>query len=664
MESPLPLARGKDQLPGERRFILCGLGQVGARVLDYLQAMGVQVVVIDNNCDPYDPRLGYVTLVRGDCRRQDVLERAGVRDAQGVLILTSDDLVNISTCLLVRSLNPTVRVVMRMFNENLLARMGKAVQNVFALSTSNLTAPLLALTALTGQALGTFRLEGQPGSRRQIAELAVSAGSPLNGMSVGGAVASYGALAVTYAPAIGSRQFLREIDLEARLGVGDRLVVCGEPRALAPLLQYEGEPAAPHLYFAGFLRRHARALWRTLSQMELAVKLCLGIFLSVLLVSTLIFHYGVQKDNFSRAIFRTVSLMATGADMHMEDLDSDGLKVFASSLRIVGALLTAALTAIVTNYLLRARFGGALELRRIPDSGHVIVCGLGNVGFRVCEELVGYGERVVAIEPAAEGRFASTARRLGVAVIVGDATVREVLRQAHAETARAVVAATNNELANLEIALLVRDLNATQRVVVRLSDSGLAETLREAANVRLALSIPALVAPAFVAALFGDRVQNIFLIGGRTLAVVELLVAAEDPFLVGRSLHAAARDFRFLVVQFTPADATTTVPASSPRLAAGDRLTAILELHNLERLLRREEPPHGFAVEIEEFPLPTRGWVAQLVRVTQGLSAEAAEEALNHLPLCLQKNLTRGEAEELLAQLRREEVAAVVRSGE
>src|SRR5262249_42942073 len=126
----------------------------------------------------------------------------------------------------------------------------------------------------------------------------------------------------------------------------------------------------------------------------------------------------------------------------------------------------------------------------IPDCGHVVVCGLGNIGFRVIQELVGLDERAVAVEMSREGRFVATTRRLGVAVIIGDATVREVLRQAHAATARAVVAATSNDLINLEIALLVRELNPKQRVVVRMSDPSLAQTLREAADVRLALSIP------------------------------------------------------------------------------------------------------------------------------------------------------------------------------
>ena len=127
-------------------------------------------------------------------------------------------------------------------------------------------------------------------------------------------------------------------------------------------------------------------------------------------------------------------------------------------LRLMGTALIAAFTAILTNYLIRANLGGALEVRRIPDSGHIIVCGLGNVGFRVVEELIRQEERVVAIERKRDNPFISTARRLGVAVIVGDAGVAEVLRQANSGRAKAVVAATDNELANLEVALLAREL--------------------------------------------------------------------------------------------------------------------------------------------------------------------------------------------------------------
>src|SRR5262245_39457034 len=117
-------------------IILCGLGRIGWSVLEYLKAAGLPVVAIDPRCKPSDPRLGGVRLIQGDCRQKEVLEQAGIAKARGVLVLTSDDLTNISATLMVRSLNSEVRIIVRMFNENLIPRLGKAVTNVYALSVS------------------------------------------------------------------------------------------------------------------------------------------------------------------------------------------------------------------------------------------------------------------------------------------------------------------------------------------------------------------------------------------------------------------------------------------------------------------------------------------------------------------------------------------------
>ena len=158
-------------------------------------------------------------------------------------------------------------------------------------------------------------------------------------------------------------------------------------------------------------------------------------------------------DPWGVSLRTTVGVIATAGAPPLE-VDRPGMQVFVSFLRIAGAALTAVFTAIVTQYLLRARLGGAFEVRRIPDGGHVVVCGLGNVGFRVVEELLRAEELVVVIESDRNNRFLASARRLGAVIVPGDATVPEVLRQARAVAARAVVAATGNDLANVEVALL------------------------------------------------------------------------------------------------------------------------------------------------------------------------------------------------------------------
>lgn len=639
--------------------LLCGLGQVGWRIFEFFRAAGIDIVAIDSQCSPDDPRLQGARLVRGDFRRPEVLAEAGLGQARGVVIATSDDLANVSTALMVRHLNPAVRVVVRVFNQNLLPRLGKAVHNVIPLSTSALTAPLLALTALTAEALGAFPLgEG----RWQVAELRVNADSPVCGQTLAALASRCRARIVAHVHAGTSDRFLLDVNPEARLEAGDHVVLCGEPKALAPLFQEAGNEELPHLLWAGWARRLGRVVWRTLSEVDLSVKICTATLLIVIVVSTLIYHFGVFADQKSLAtgLFRTISVISTGGELHEDELERGWQKVFVSILRVFGAAVTAAFTAIVTNYLIRARLGGALEMRRIPDGGHIVVCGLGNVGFRVVEELLQYDEPVVVIEYSSDSRFAATTRRLGVPVIFGDATVLEVLKQAHASRARAVVVATSNELANLEIALLARELNPKQRIVVRLSDPYLAETLREGANVRLALSIPDLAAPAFVAAFFGDRVQSVFVVRGRMLAVVDLLVQPDDALLAEQVVHALAVDYRLLPVALGGVGWERREQGLKHRLAAGDRLTVIAELGDLERLLRRERPAADHIVEVTGHKLTAQTLVAELLRKHRGIQGNGDEIAAQ-LPLVVGEPLSRGRAELFAEELQREGLQVKVR---
>jgi Trk K+ transport system NAD-binding subunit len=571
----------------QQPFVLCGLGRVGWRVLEYLQAAGMPVVVVDGQCSVNDPRLKNAQLIRGDFRDKEILEQAGVPQARGVLIITKDDITNIAAALMVRHLNPDVRVVVRLFNQNLVARLGKAFHNTFALSISHLTAPLFAISALTGQALGSIRLEGVKEDLRQIAELTVADGSDLVGQRIAGLSNTFGLQVLAHFPREGKECYLLDVDTEVHLQPGDRLIICGERHIIGSLLEGDN-PALAGVLWAGWARRMGRVVWQTFTDVDVSVKICTSVLVTVIVVSTLILHLTLKDQPLHRAFYRTISLIATAADMHAEDPTARWFSVFASVLRLLGAALIAAFTAIVTNYLLRARLAGALEFRRIPDSGHIIVCGLGDVGFRIVEELIRFQERVVVIEQAKDTRFVATARRLGVPVLIGDATLSTVLQQAHALQARAVIAATGDDLINLEVALMVRELKPTQRVVLNMTDPLLAMMLRDSANVRLALSIPALAAPAFVAALFGDRVQSVFMINGKLIATVDLVIAAQDEPLCGQTVQAVAMSYRLFPVALFDSKGSLQPESRESRLEVGYRLVGICTLGDLELLLRRE----------------------------------------------------------------------------
>jgi len=606
--------------------------------------------VVDTLVSPNDPRLAGVKAIKGDCRNIEVLEQAGIREAGGVVIVTSEDLVNISSALLIRQLNPTARIVVRMFNQNLLTRLGGAIKNTIALSVSALTAPMLALTAGTGDVLGAFKLEESP---RQVSEIVVGDGSELIGKRITDLTKENNLTILATVHQNGTRQLLLDVDGQTVLEKGDRLVVCGMPSDISRLMARERGDFFPGVRWAGSVRRWFRTAKQTLMEVDIAVKIATPALFFTILISTFVFRYGLGVT-WSDGLYHTVSLVSTAADLGGEK-HPEWAKVFLSVLKIAGAALVAAFTAILTQYLIRAKLGGAFEIRRVPDGGHVVVCGIGNIGYRIVLELAAMGERVVAIDRVSDKTLFATVRRKGVPTFVGDATDPEVLKQAHAGTAKAVIAATSNELVNLEIALLVREMNPKQRVVLRLHDPGFAEAVRDAASIRYALSVPALAAPAFAAALFGDRVQAIFTAAGRIMVVMDAVVEPNETFLGGRSLRALVLDYRLLpiAVMGQPAGALKDY-----RLKAGDRITLVAELPDIERFVRREPIPATRAVVVHYFPELAKGYLLNSIKARKHCSPEEAEAIVNSTPFTLATGLTNGESQELVEQLSAAEVKA------
>src|SRR5262249_59636002 len=113
---------------------------------------------------------------------------------------------------------------------------------------------------------------------------------------------------------------------------------------------------------------------------------------------------------------------------------------------------------------------------------------------------------------------------------------------------------------------------------------------------------------------FGDRVQTLITAVGRTLVVVDLTVQEDDPCLAGRSLRAAVTDYRFLPVAVNGQEPAA---ANGQRLKPGDRVTAVAELPDLERLLPREPVPTDWRVVIDACPPTARDSLIPLIRVTR-----------------------------------------------
>ena len=220
---------------------------------------------------------------------------------------------------------------------------------------------------------------------------------------------------------------------------------------------------------------------------------------------------------------------------------------------------------------------------------HVVICGLGRVGYRTTRWLLDLGECVVGIESGGEMRFLEEIRAWNVPVLALDAQVPENLVQAGIQTARAVVPCTNNDLVNLTIALEARRLNPGIRVVLRMFDERLAANIKHGFDIHMSYSVAALVAPAFAAAASRAPVDYAFSFGGEDgrpkvlLTICKFMVAEGSPF-VGWTVEKLENEFDVSVIMHRRGEAADLHPRGGVTFAAGDGFVVSAELDALDRI--------------------------------------------------------------------------------
>ena len=139
--------------------IVVGLGNVGTRVVAQLHDLGVGVVAIDR--DPSVPgvafarRLG-VPVVIGEIHREETLNAARLATSMALVSVTSSDEVNLEAALHARALREDLRIVLRLYDDDLAERVQKMIGNTLSRSVSYLAAPAFAAAMLEHQVLRTI----------------------------------------------------------------------------------------------------------------------------------------------------------------------------------------------------------------------------------------------------------------------------------------------------------------------------------------------------------------------------------------------------------------------------------------------------------------------------------------------------------------------------
>lgn len=95
-------------------FVVCGYGRIGRLLTQYLVQKYINVVVIekDERCIESMNDDGVLYLV-GEAGNEDMLIRAGIKRAKGIIAVTATDAENVFLILIAKQLNPDVFVVAR-----------------------------------------------------------------------------------------------------------------------------------------------------------------------------------------------------------------------------------------------------------------------------------------------------------------------------------------------------------------------------------------------------------------------------------------------------------------------------------------------------------------------------------------------------------------------
>ena len=199
--------------------------------------------------------------------------------------------------------------------------------------------------------------------------------------------------------------------------------------------------------------------------------------------------------------------------------DSLPLRLYGIVLSLVGAALVAIVYALITDALIRSRLLQTLGRRTVPGSmrDHVIVVGLGAIGYRVALGIQARHVPVVVVEASDDGRFVAATRAAGIPVVIGDARQPGVLDEVRLARARALVSTTSDDLVNLSTALNGRAVRPDLRVVVRLFDPDFALRVQRGFHIRFTRSVSALAAPAFAAAATRSEVVATVPVGDRRM---------------------------------------------------------------------------------------------------------------------------------------------------
>ena len=263
-----------------------------------------------------------------------------------------------------------------------------------------------------------------------------------------------------------------------------------------------------------------------------------------------------------------------------------GLQIFHFLMPVVGIVILAQGLADFGSLLFNRRARNKEWEMAVASTmnKHIVLIGLGHLGFRVAQRQHEMGESIVVVELKLGTNTTDAAREMGIPIIESDARRAGALESANIKEAKTIILASQEDAMNLQIALKARTLNPNIQVVIRIFDEDFAQALREQFGF-IALSATEMAAPVFAAAAAGADVTNPISIEGQQLSLARMTIPASSS-LADKTVGYVEDNYHLNIILLRHDHQSEMHPTDTRPLHAGDTLAVLGGPAQLSQLMQ------------------------------------------------------------------------------
>ena len=266
-------------------------------------------------------------------------------------------------------------------------------------------------------------------------------------------------------------------------------------------------------------------------------------FMFIIVLIGTIGYITIEDYSFINAVYMSILTISTVGYGEIEPLSDYG-RLFTSIYILVSISVMAYAVTVLSEKILRNALLQNMETRRIKRKiskmkNHIIIVGIGKTGRQAMLKLQQRKKEIVIIEKNIQ-KTELLPHLKGITVIIGDATIDEVLIKANIKEAKHLITTSSNDADNLFTVLSAKQLNPKLNIVSRSSSESTNAKLKIAGASRVIMSdkvggehMAALIAHPDVV----EFVENLSFDESGNSGLVELSVESLPKGNIGKSIR-------------------------------------------------------------------------------------------------------------------------------